>query len=64
MINVLTNHNIQVIASLVYSNQVESSIVQTVSKLPNDENKSQFSLEPVEGSSNLLTINLLILTKY
>ena len=63
MINVLTNHNIQVIASLVNSNQVESSIVQTVSKLPTDENKSQFSLEPVEGSSNLFTINPLILTK-
>ena len=25
--------------------------------MPNDNNKSQFSLEPVEGSSNLFTIN-------
>ena len=39
------------------SNQVDSSIVKTVSNLLSDKNKSQFSLEPVLGSSNFFTIN-------
>ena len=39
------------------SNQVDSTIIKTVSNLLNDNNKSQFSLEPVEGSSNLFIIN-------
>ena len=53
----ITNRNIQVLTSLVNSNQIDSSIVMTVSNLPNDKNKSQFSLQPVEGSSNLVLIN-------
>ena len=65
----ITNHNAEAIAelrnqlliSLVNSNQVDSSIVKTVSNLLNDKNKSQFSLEPIEGyphsSTNLFTIN-------
>ena len=53
----ITNRNIQIVTDFVNSNQVDSSIVKTVSNLLNDNNKSQFSLEPVEGSSNLFTIN-------
>ena len=53
----ISNRNIQVLTNLVNSNTVDSSIVKTVSNLLNDNNKSQFSLEPVEGSSNLFTIN-------
>ena len=52
----ITNRNNQSVTDLVNSNQVDSSIVKTVSNLLIDNNKSQFSLEPVEGSSNLLTI--------
>ena len=63
--NEITNHNNQFLTSLVNSNQVDSSIVKTVSNLLNDKNKSQFSLEPIEGyprssahsSTNLFTIN-------
>ena len=63
--NEITNHNAelrnQLLTSLVNSNQVDSSIVKTVSNLLNDKNKSQFSLEPIEGyphsSTNLCTIN-------
>ena len=63
--NEITNHNAelrnQLLTSLVNSNQVDSSIVKTVSNLLNDKNKSQFSLEPIEGyprsSTNLFTIN-------
>ena len=53
----ITSRNNQIVTDLVNSNQVDSSIVKTVSNLLNDNNKSQFSLEPVEGSSNLFTIN-------
>ena len=53
----ITYRNNQLVTDLVNSNQVDSSIVKTVSNLLNDNNKSQFSLEPVEGSSNLFTIN-------
>ena len=53
----ISNRNNQVLTNLVNSNTVDSSIVKTVSNLLNDNNKSQFSLEPVEGSSNLFTIN-------
>ena len=45
--NEITNHNNQLLTSLVNSSQVDSSIVKTVSNLPNDKNKSQFSLEPI-----------------
>ena len=64
--NEITNHNNQLLASLVNSNQVDSSIVKTVSNLLNDKNKSQFSLEPItqsfaqdnpRSSANLFTIN-------
>ena len=46
----ITNRNNQILTSLVVSNQVDSSIVKTVSNLLNDKNKSQFSLEPVVGN--------------
>ena len=64
--NEITNHNNQLLTSLVNSNQVDSSIVKTVSNLLNDKNKSQFSLEPITQSfaianaqynPNLFTIN-------
>ena len=58
----ITNRNNQLLTSLVTSNQVDSSIVKTVSNLLNDKNKSQFSLEPItqsfaQGYPNLFTIN-------
>ena len=57
----ITNRNNQLITNLVISNQGDSSIVKTVSKLLNDKNKSQFSLEPIHGlepmNPNLFTIN-------
>ena len=53
----ITNRNNQLITNLVNSNQVDSSIVKTVSNLLNDKNKSQFSLEPIMGNPNLFTIN-------
>ena len=53
----ITNRNNQLITNLFISNQVDSSIVKTVSNLLNDKNKSQFSLEPMEGYPNLFTIN-------
>ena len=56
-----TNRNNQLITNLVNSNQVDSSIVKTVSNLLNDKNKIQFSLEPIHGlepmNPNLFTIN-------
>ena len=60
--NEITNHNAelrnQLLSSLVNSNQVDSSIVKTVSNLLNDKNKSQFSLEPItQDNHNLFTIN-------
>ena len=56
--NEITNHNNQLLTSLVNSNQVDSSIVKTVSNLLNDKNKSQFSLEPItQDNPNLFTIN-------
>ena len=57
----ITNRNNQLITNLVNSNQVDSSIVKTVSNLLNDKNKSQFSLEPIHGlepmNPNLFTNN-------
>ena len=56
--NEITNHNNQLFTSLVNSNQVDSSIVKTVSNLLNDKNKSQFSLEPItQDNPNSFTIN-------
>ena len=60
--NEITNHNNQLLTSLVNSNQVDSSIVKTVSNLLNDKNKSQFTLEPItqsfaQDNPNLFTIN-------
>ena len=46
---------INLLLTLVNSNQVDSSIVRTVSNLLNTQ--SQFKLQPVEGSSYLFTIN-------
>ena len=54
----ITNRNNQLLTSLVTSNQVDSSIVKTVSNLLNDKNKSQFSLEPIkQDNPYLFTIN-------
>ena len=58
----ITNRNNQFFTNLVNSNQVDSSIVKTVSNLFNDKNKSQFSLEPItqdnpRSSAILFTIN-------
>ena len=57
----ITYRNNQLVTDLVNSNQVDSTIIKTVSNLLNDKNKSQFSLEPVtqfgEGNPNLFTIN-------
>ena len=57
----ITNRNNQIVTDLVNSNQVDSSIVKTVSNLLNDNNKSQFMLEPIHGlepmNPNLFTIN-------
>ena len=55
----ITSRNNQLVTDLVNSNQVDSSIVKTsiVSNLLYDKNKSQFSLEPVEGNPNLFTTN-------
>ena len=57
----ITNRNNQLVINLVNSNQVDSTIIKTVSNLLDDKNKSQFSLEPVtqfgEGNPNFFTIN-------
>ena len=57
----ITYRNNQLVTNLVNSNQVDSTIIKTVSNLLNDKNKSQFSLEPVtqsgEGNPNLFIIN-------
>ena len=53
----ITYRNNQLVTDLVNSNQVDSTIIKTVSNLLNDKNKSQFSLEPVEGTPNLFIIN-------
>ena len=53
----LSNRKIQLLTSLVNSNQVDSSILKTVSNLLNDKNKSQFSLEPINGNPILITVN-------
>ena len=53
----ITNRNNQTLTSLVITNQVDSSIIKTVSNLLNDKNKSQFSLEPIKGNPYLFTIN-------
>ena len=47
----ITNRKSQLVTDLVISNQVDSSIVRTVSNVLNDKNKSQFSLEPVTQST-------------
>ena len=52
-----TYRNNQLVTDLVSSNQVDSTIIKTVSNLLNDKNKGQFSLEPVEGNPNLFIIN-------
>ena len=59
----ITYRNNQLVTDLVNSNQVDSTIIKTVSNLLKDKNKSQFSLEPVtqsafgEGNPNLFIIN-------
>ena len=53
----ITNRENQLVTNVVNSIQVDSSILKTVSTLLNDENKSQFGLEPIIGNPNLLTIN-------
>ena len=51
----ITNRNNQLVTDLVNSNQVDPSIVKTVSNLLNTQ--SQFRLEPVEGNPKLFIIN-------
>ena len=53
----ITNRNNQLVTDLFDSNQVDSSIVKTVSNLLNDKNKSQFRLKPININPNLFTIN-------
>ena len=56
------NRNNQLLTSVVNSNQVDSSIVETVSNLLNAKNsqkKNQFSLEPIKGNPNLFTFTLI-----
>ena len=53
----ILNENLQKSIKDANSNQVDSSIVKTVSNLLNDKNKCQFSLEPVEGSGNTYYLN-------
>ena len=56
----ITNRNNQLLTSLVNSNQADYSIVETVSNLLIDKNKSQFSLKPIthgNGNPKLFTIN-------
>ena len=55
--NEIANRNNQLLTNLVNPNQVDSSIVKTVSYIPYDKNKSQFSLEPIMGNPNLFTTN-------
>ena len=50
-----TNRNIQLLTNLVNSNQVDSSIIKTISNLLNTQ--SQFSLEPIKVNPYLFTIN-------
>ena len=52
-----TNSKNHAFNNLVNSNTVDSSIIKTVFTLPNDKNRSQFSLEPMEGNPSLFTIN-------
>ena len=51
----ITIRNNQMLTSLVNSNQVDSSIIKTISNLLNTQ--SQFSLEPIKGNPYLFTIN-------
>ena len=51
----ILNKNLQKSIKVANSNQVDSSIVKTVSNLLNTQ--SQFRLEPVEGNPNLFIIN-------
>ena len=53
----ISNKSLQKLNKNVNSNQVDSSIVKTVSNLLNDKNKNQFSLEPVESNPNSFTHN-------
>ena len=52
-----TNRISQLFTVHVISNQDDSTIIKNVSNLLNDKSKSQFSLEPVEGTSNFFTNN-------
>ena len=53
----ISNRNNQLFINLVNSNLVDSYIVKTISNHLNAKNKSQFSLEPVEGNPNLFIID-------
>ena len=58
----ITNRNNQLLTNLVNSNQVDSSIIKTISNLLNTQ--SQFSLEPIKGNPYLFTINPITHNKY
>ena len=51
----ITNRNIQLLTSLVNSNQVDSSVLKTISNLLNTQ--SHFSLKPIKSNPYLFTIN-------
>ena len=53
----ITNLTNQLLTKQVNSNQVDSTIIRTVSNILNDKNKSQFNLGPVQFNPNLFTIN-------
>ena len=53
----ITNRKNQLPTSIVICNQVDYSIVKTVSNILNDQNKSQFKLETINDNPNLFTIN-------
>ena len=51
----ITNRNIQLLTNLVNSNQVDCSIIKTISNLLNTQ--SRFSLETIKSNPYLFTIN-------
>ena len=59
----ISNSNTQLLTKLFNSYQVDSIIIKTISNSLNDENKSQFILEPFAVHQNFSQLTLLILNK-
>ena len=59
----ISNSNTQLLTKLFNSYQVDSIIIKTISNSLNDENKSQFILEPFAFHQNFSQLTLLILNK-